>query len=52
MERALNQLWQWGVKPVELSVRVKNRQALKVYERFGFQAVPDRTIIVLQNDLK
>lgn len=51
MERALDRFWQSGVKTVELSVRVKNRKALRIYERFGFQVVPNRTIIVLKKEL-
>jgi len=51
MEWALNYFWQSGARTVELSVRVKNRQALRIYERFGFQIIPNRTIIVLVKDL-
>lgn len=52
MERAIHHLWQAGVRTVDLSVRVKNPQAVGVYERYGFQAIPDQTTIVLTKDLE
>lgn len=52
MERALHHLWQAGVRTVDLAVRAKNPQALGVYERFGFQAIPKQTTIVLTKDLE
>lgn len=51
MERALDYFWQSNVRTVELSVRVKNRQALGIYEHFGFRVVPDRTTVVIEKNL-
>ncbi len=51
MERAIDHAWHMGIKTVDLSVRVKNPQAIGLYERFGFQKVPERTTIVLQKDV-
>ncbi|MFQ5976843.1 MAG: GNAT family N-acetyltransferase [Candidatus Heimdallarchaeota archaeon] len=51
MESALHHLWQAGVRTIDLAVRTKNPQALGVYERFGFQAIPKQTTIVLIKDL-
>ncbi|MBU7048546.1 MAG: GNAT family N-acetyltransferase, partial [Theionarchaea archaeon] len=51
LERALHYSWQRGVKTLELSVRAKNMQALKVYEHFGFEVIPHRTRIVLVKNL-
>lgn len=51
LSKALSYFWQSGVRVVELSVRVNNRQALKIYESFGFQAVPERTITVFKKEL-
>ncbi|MFX0117109.1 MAG: GNAT family N-acetyltransferase [Candidatus Hodarchaeota archaeon] len=52
MERAIHHLWQSGVRSIDLAVRTKNPQALGVYERFGFQAIPNQTTIVLAKDLE
>ncbi len=51
MSKALSYFWQSEVRVVELSVRVNNRQALKIYESFGFQIVPERTITVFKKEL-
>lgn len=51
MGKALDYFWQSGVKTVELSVRVNNQKALKIYEEFKFQIVPERTIIVFKKEL-
>jgi ribosomal protein S18 acetylase RimI-like enzyme len=51
LERALHYSWQSGVKTLELSVRAKNMQALKVYENFGFEVIPHRTRIVLVKNI-
>ncbi|MFX0116586.1 MAG: GNAT family N-acetyltransferase [Candidatus Hodarchaeota archaeon] len=51
MERALDHFWNSGVKTVQLSVRAKNRQALRIYERFGFRVIANKTTAVLIKDL-
>jgi ribosomal protein S18 acetylase RimI-like enzyme len=51
MGKALDYFWQSGIKTVELSVRVNNQKALKIYQDFMFQIVPERTIIVFKKEL-
>lgn len=51
MSKALSYFWQSEIRVVELSVRINNRQALKIYEGFGFQIVPERTITVFKKEL-
>jgi ribosomal protein S18 acetylase RimI-like enzyme len=51
MERAIDHAWRLGIRTIDLSVRVKNPQAIGVYRRFGFHGVPERTTIVLQRDV-
>jgi len=51
MERALQRAWELGLRTVDLSVRVENPQAISIYQRFGFQVVPEQTTIVLLKDI-
>jgi len=51
MERAIAHAWQIGVRTVVLSVRIENPRAIGLYERFGFQRIPEQTIIVLLKDI-
>lgn len=37
MRAALDQAWERGLRKVELSVFVHNKQAIALYERFGFE---------------
>lgn len=47
MERAIYQAWQSGVKVLDLSVRVENPKAIRIYKRYGFEVQPQQTRIVL-----
>jgi RimJ/RimL family protein N-acetyltransferase len=38
MEKCLDYARNQGAKRVELSVRVENKRAIKLYKKFGFQA--------------
>lgn len=51
MERAIDQAWRLGIRVIDLTVRVENPRAISFYRRFGFQTIPEQTIIVLQKDL-
>jgi len=51
MERAIDHAWRSGVRTIDLSVRVENPSAIRIYQRFGFQSVPERTTIVHVKEL-
>lgn len=51
MERAIAHAWHIGVRTVDLSVRVENPRAIGLYERYGFQRIPERSTVVLVRDL-
>ncbi|MHA2329104.1 MAG: GNAT family N-acetyltransferase [Candidatus Hodarchaeales archaeon] len=52
MERAIDHFWNSHVKKVNLSVRAKNQQALKIYERFGFKINSKQTMVVMKKNLE
>ena len=50
MERAIDRAWQNEIRTIGLFVRVENPKAIRIYQRFGFQRVPERTTIVMTRD--
>ena len=52
MEQAIYHACQAGIRELELSVRIENPQAIRIYQHYGFKPQPEQTTIVLVKDLK
>lgn len=50
--KGVNQLKEMKAELVHLSVRTNNPNAIKVYEKVGFKAIPEQTTIVFVKNLK
>ena len=51
MQRALHHLWKQGLRTVELGVKSHNQKAIRVYEKFGFELVPAKTMTTLRKEM-
>jgi len=51
MEQAIYQAGQLGIGSLDLSVRVENPDAIRIYQRYGFKTQPAQTTMVLVKDL-
>ncbi|MFX0075052.1 MAG: GNAT family N-acetyltransferase [Candidatus Hermodarchaeota archaeon] len=51
MKRSIDFYWRSNITTIELGVKADNHKAFEIYKHFGFQFIPNRTIITLKKKL-